>query len=99
MQIRIEHLSKTYDPGLPHETKALENVSFTIEPREFLGIIGHTGSGKTTLVQSIAGLVEPSEGRIVSVHEDGTETVITQKGKESMLVRRKVGIVFQYPEY
>ncbi len=99
MQIRIEDLSKIYSPGLPYETKALEHVSFTVEAGEFMGIIGHTGSGKTTLVQSIAGLLEPSDGRIVSVHEDGTETVISQKGKESALVRRKVGIVFQYPEY
>ena len=99
MQIRIEDLSKIYSPGLPYETKALEHVSFTVEAGEFLGIIGHTGSGKTTLVQSIAGLLEPSDGRIVSVHADGTETVISQKGKESALVRRKVGIVFQYPEY
>ena len=99
MQIRIEDLSKIYSPGLPYETKALQHVSFTVEAGEFMGIIGHTGSGKTTLVQSIAGLLEPSDGRIVSVHEDGTETVISQKGKESALVRRKVGIVFQYPEY
>ena len=99
MQIRIENLSKIYDSGLPYETKALENVSLTIEPGEFMGIIGHTGSGKTTLVQHIAGLLEPSEGRIISVAPDGTETVISQKGKESALVRRKVGIVFQYPEY
>ena len=99
MQIRIEDLSKIYSPGLPYETKALDHVSFTVEAGEFIGIIGHTGSGKTTLVQSIAGLLEPSDGRIVSVHADGTETVISQKGKESALVRRKVGIVFQYPEY
>ena len=99
MQIRIEDLSKIYSPGLPYETKALDHVSFTVDAGEFIGIIGHTGSGKTTLVQSIAGLLEPSDGRIVSVHADGTETVISQKGKESALVRRKVGIVFQYPEY
>lgn len=99
MQIKVENLTKVFNPGLPYETKAIDNVSFTIESGEFLAIIGHTGSGKTTLVQHIAGLLEPSEGRIVSVADDGTETVISHKGKESMLVRRKVGIVFQYPEY
>jgi len=99
MQIKVEQLCKIYSPGLPYETKALEDVSFTVPQGEFLGIIGHTGSGKTTLVQHIAGLLEPSSGRIVSVSEDGTETVISQKGKESAAVRRRVGIVFQYPEY
>ena len=99
MQIKVENLTKVFNPGLPYETKAIDNVSFTVESGEFLAVIGHTGSGKTTLVQHIAGLLEPSEGRIVSVADDGTETVISQKGKESMLVRRKVGIVFQYPEY
>ncbi len=99
MQIKVENLTKVFNPGLPYETKAIDNVSFTIESGEFLAIIGHTGSGKTTLVQHIAGLLEPSEGRLVSVADDGTETVISHKGKESMLVRRKVGIVFQYPEY
>ena len=99
MQIKVENLTKVYNPGLPYETKAVDDVSFTIGSGEFLAIIGHTGSGKTTLVQHIAGLLEPSEGRIVSVADDGTETVISQKGKESALVRRKVGIVFQYPEY
>ncbi len=99
MQIKVENLTKVFNPGLPYETKAVDKVTFTVESGEFLAIIGHTGSGKTTLVQHIAGLLEPSEGRIVSVADDGTETVISQKGKESTLVRRKVGIVFQYPEY
>ena len=99
MRIKVENLTKIFNPGLPYETKAIDNVSFTVESGEFLAVIGHTGSGKTTLVQHIAGLLEPSEGRIVSIADDGTETVISQKGKESMLVRRKVGIVFQYPEY
>ena len=99
MQIKVENLTKVFNPGLPYETKAVDKVAFTVESGEFLAIIGHTGSGKTTLVQHIAGLLEPSEGRIVSVADDGTETVISQKGKESTLVRRKVGIVFQYPEY
>ena len=99
MQIKVENLSMVYSPGLPYETKALEDISFTVEQGEFLGIIGHTGSGKTTLVQCIAGLLVPTAGQVVAVAEDGTQTVISQKGKEAFQVRRSVGIVFQYPEY
>ena len=99
MQIRVEDLSMIYNPGLPYETRALDHISVEIKPGEFVAIIGHTGSGKTTLVQQIAGLLEPTSGRVVSVAEDGTETVISEKGKASFAVRRKVGIVFQYPEY
>ena len=99
MQIRVEDLSMIYNPGLPYETRALDHISVEIKPGEFVAIIGHTGSGKTTLVQQIAGLLEPTSGRVVAVAEDGTETVISEKGKASFAVRRKVGIVFQYPEY
>ena len=99
MQIRVEDLSMIYNPGLPYETRALDHISVEIKPGEFVAIIGHTGSGKTTLVQQIAGLLEPTSGRVVAVSEDGTETVISEKGKASFAVRRKVGIVFQYPEY
>ena len=99
MQIRVEDLSMIYNPGLPYETRALDHISVDIKPGEFVAILGHTGSGKTTLVQQIAGLLEPTSGRVVAVAEDGTETVISEKGKASFAVRRKVGIVFQYPEY
>ena len=99
MQIMVEDLSMIYNPGLPYETRALDHISVDIKPGEFVAIIGHTGSGKTTLVQQIAGLLEPTSGRVVAVAEDGTETVISEKGKASFAVRRKVGIVFQYPEY
>lgn len=99
MRIVVENLSKVYSPDLPYETKALENISLSIESGEFVALIGHTGSGKTTLVQHIAGLIQPSEGRVIAVDSDGTETVISEKGKESFAVRRRVGIVFQYPEY
>ena len=99
MQIRVEDLSMVYSPDMPYETKALDHISTVIEPGQFVALIGHTGSGKTTLVQQIAGLLPPTEGRVVAVDEDGTETVISEKGKESMAVRRRVGIVFQYPEY
>ena len=99
MRIVVENLSKTYSPDLPYETKALENISLSIESGEFVALIGHTGSGKTTLVQHIAGLMQPDEGRVTAVDNDGTETVISEKGKEAFAVRRRVGIVFQYPEY
>ena len=99
MRIIVENLSKLYSPDLPYETRALDKVSLSIESGEFVALIGHTGSGKTTLVQHIAGLMQPTEGRVIAVDDDGTETVISEKGKESFAVRRRVGIVFQYPEY
>ena len=99
MRIEVENLSKVYSPGLPYETRALDDITCTFDPGEFVAIIGHTGSGKTTLVQHIAGLLEPSSGRVVAIQDDGTSTVISEKGKAAFAVRRKVGIVFQYPEY
>ena len=99
MQINVENLSKTFSPGMPYETRALSNINCEIGDGEFVAIIGHTGSGKTTLVQHIAGLVQPDEGRVVATLKDGTQTVISEKGKAAFAVRRRVGIVFQYPEY
>ena len=99
MQINVENLSKTFSPGMPYETRALNSINCEIGDGEFVAIIGHTGSGKTTLVQHIAGLVQPDEGRVVATLKDGTQTVISEKGKAAFAVRRRVGIVFQYPEY
>ena len=99
MQINVENLSKTFSPGMPYETRALSDIDCEIGSGEFVAIIGHTGSGKTTLVQHIAGLMEPDSGRVVATLADGTRTVISEKGKAAFAVRRKVGIVFQYPEY
>ncbi len=99
MQIKVENLSKTFSPGMPYETRALSDINCEIGSGEFVAIIGHTGSGKTTLVQHIAGLVQPDSGRVVATLDDGTETVISEKGKAAFAVRRRVGIVFQYPEY
>ena len=94
MTIRIEHLSHIYAPGLPHEQKALEDISLEIADGEFVGVIGHTGSGKSTLLQHLNGLLKPTSGRIWIDEQDITAA------RTSMLdIRRKIGLVFQYPEY
>ena len=94
MELRIEHLSYIYNPGTPYETRALDDVSMTIGRNEFIGMIGHTGSGKSTLVQHLNGLLLPSEGRILA---DGKD--IAAEGYPLHELRCKVGVVFQYPEY
>ncbi len=94
MSIRIEHLTHTYMPGSPFASTALDDVSLTIEDGELIGLLGHTGSGKTTLVQHMNGLQKPTSGRIFVDDID-----ITEKGVSLLEVRRKVGLVFQYPEY
>ncbi len=94
MPIQIEHLTHTYMPGSPFASVALHDVSLTIEDGELIGLLGHTGSGKTTLVQHLNGLAKATEGRVVV---DGLD--LTQKGVSLLEVRRKVGLVFQYPEY
>lgn len=80
--------------GNPFEKKALDDVSFKIGEKEFIGLIGHTGSGKSTLVQQLNGLVSPSSGSIIIDGED-----ITRKDINKISIRQKVGLVFQYPEY
>ena len=94
MPIQVEHLTHTYMPGSPFASVALNDVSLTIEDGELIGLLGHTGSGKTTLVQHLNGLVKATSGRIVV---DGLD--LTEKGVSLLEVRRKVGLVFQYPEY
>lgn len=94
MPIQIEHLTHTYMPGSPFASVALKDVNLTIEDGELIGLLGHTGSGKTTLVQHLNGLMKPTEGRIVV---DGLD--LTEKGVSLLEVRKKVGLVFQYPEY
>ncbi len=94
MPVIIENLTHIYMPGTPSEEIALKDISLTIEDGDFLGLIGHTGSGKTTLIQHINGLIKPTSGRITV---DGVD--VTAKGADMKAVRRKVGIVFQYPEY
>lgn len=94
MSITVENLTYTYSKGLPNETQALENVSFQLEPGEFAAVIGHTGSGKSTLMQQLNGLLRPDSGKITV-----GEVCITDPSTKMTEVRRKVGLVFQYPEY
>lgn len=92
--VRAEHLRYVYAPGLPDETVALDDISFSIPKGAFTGIIGHTGSGKSTLLQHLNGLLHPASGSICI-----GDTCITD-GKAVMTeIRKKVGLVFQYPEY
>lgn len=92
--IKVENLSCVYGAKTPFERHAVNNVSFEIEKGDFVGLIGHTGSGKSTLVQMLNGLIKPTSGKI---YVDSTD--IWSKPKEIRKVRFKVGLVFQYPEY
>lgn len=94
MPIKVENLSHTYSPGSPFEYHALKDVNFEIEDGEFIGLIGHTGSGKSTLIQHLNGLLTPTEG---TVYVDGQD--VFKGNKEDLYnLRLKIGIVFQYPE-
>ncbi len=94
MSIELKNLTYTYMPGTPFESKAVDDISLKIDDGEFLGIIGHTGSGKTTLIGLIAGLLKPTSGEVLI---DGAN--IAQKGYDRKTLRRSVGVVFQYPEH
>ncbi|MGI6177850.1 MAG: energy-coupling factor transporter ATPase [Eubacterium sp.] len=94
MSIQVKNLTHIYNIGLPDETKALDDVSFEIADGESAAIIGHTGSGKSTLIQHLNGLLKATSGTITV---NGTE--ITSPDTVMRDVRRKVGLVFQYPEY
>ena len=93
MSLSVQNLNYTYNPGTPFETKALDNVSVTINDGEFVGIIGHTGSGKSTFVQHLNALIKPDSGKVLIDGEDIFEA------KNKAALRLKVGLVFQYPEY
>lgn len=92
--ISTNNLSYVYSAGTPFEKTALDNINIDIEQGELVGIIGHTGSGKSTLVQHFNGLVKPTSGQIFVDGED-----IWANPKEIKQLRFKVGLVFQYPEY
>jgi energy-coupling factor transport system ATP-binding protein len=94
MSIIIKNLNKIYDEGTPYETVALKDVNIEVKEGEFIGLIGHTGSGKSTLIQHLNGLVKPSSGEIVVNGYD-----ISSSKSNLREVRKRVGLVFQYPEY
>ena len=94
MSIIIENLTHIYNPKSPFETTALKDISLEINAGEFIGLIGHTGSGKSTLIQHLNGLLKPSSGRIIINGLD-----ITLKEVKLKAIRQKVGLVFQYPEH
>ena len=92
--IRAEHLSYIYHPGLPDATTALDDVSFAVEEGDFVGIIGSTGSGKSTLISHFNGLNRPTSGRVLVDGQD-----LWGKGADLRAARFLVGLVMQYPEY
>ena len=94
MPIEIKNLTHVYGEGTPFERRALDNISLDINDGEFIGIIGHTGSGKSTLISYFNGLTKPESG---SVFVNGID--IGEKGTDLIAIRRTVGLVFQYPEY
>lgn len=94
MSIEVKNLTHIYSEGLPHESVAIEDVSFKAEDGQLIGVIGHTGSGKSTLMQHLNGLLKPKSGQIIVGNTD-----ITAEGVVMRDVRKKIGLVFQYPEY
>ena len=94
MSIKITNLTHIYAPDSPFESKAIDNVSLEINDGEFIALIGHTGSGKSTLIQHLNGLLKANEGQILINDFD-----ITASGVSLVDIRKKVGLVFQYPEY
>ena len=94
MPIEIKDISYTYMQNTPYEKKALQDINLTIEEGSFVAIAGHTGSGKSTLMQHINGLIMPQSGKVFIDNVD----ISKQKSKEALNARRKVGLVFQYPE-
>jgi len=93
MFIHLENICFTYSLGMPFETEVLKNINLEIDKGEFIGLIGHTGCGKTTLIQHFNGLLTPTSGKI---YVEGVD--LNKKGVSLKLVRQKIGLVFQYPE-
>lgn len=94
MSLKLEDVTYTYSPGTAYEMHALEHINLEIPNGQFVGIIGHTGSGKSTLVQHLNGLIRPTLGRVLYNGED-----IWKEGYPLRELRSHVGLVFQYPEH
>ncbi len=94
MVLEVKNLTHTYSGNSPFINDAVSDVTFTVESGEIVGIIGHTGSGKSTLVQHLNGLLKPTSGSVLFENKD-----IWENPKEIRKIRSKVGLVFQYPEY
>ena len=92
--LEVKNLTHTYSAGTPFEHKALDDMNFSVQRGEFIGIIGHTGSGKSTLMQHLNGLLKPTSGQVLLDGED-----IHKDKKFTRQARFRVGLVFQYPEY
>lgn len=92
--LEVQNLQYVYSAGTPFEHKALDNVSFAVNRGEFIGVIGHTGSGKSTLMQQLNGLLKPTSGKVLLDGED-----IWRDKAATRQARFRVGLVFQYPEY
>ena len=95
MSIEVRHVSYLYEAGTPFELAALSDVSFTVNGGDFIGLIGHTGSGKSTLIQTLNALLEPSEGEVLY---NGKNIFDPEQKSRRREIRQKVGLVFQYPE-
>lgn len=94
MQIEVKDVSYTYTPEAENPRLAVDHVSFSVEKGEFIALIGHTGSGKSTLIQFLDGLLKPTSGEVLFHGEN-----VGAKGYDLKTLRQKVGLVFQYPEY
>lgn len=94
MSIVVKNLTHIYNEGMPFSSKALDNISFEIKDRDFVGLIGHTGSGKSTFIQHLNGLLKATSGHIYYNGKD-----IYEQGYDMKELRRRVGLVFQYPEH
>lgn len=94
MSIIVKKLTHIYNEGMPFASKALDDISFEIGDRDFIGLIGHTGSGKSTLIQHLNGILKPSSGQIFI-----NDFNITDPNLNLTEIRKRVGVVFQYPEY
>ena len=94
MPVEIKNLSHTYMRGTPFESLALDDVSFSVADGEFIGVIGHTGSGKSTLITHLNALIKPETGSVIINGID-----VSSENADLRQIRRNVGLVFQYPEY